>query len=430
MRRFATAFAIVMMLASGCSSGTPAPAGPDLEFVGVENASSVVWSPSGHRAVVQSDTGGYLLDVAARSLTALPAFTPAQSPTFWSESEVVWLQDGRLQLRDLVSGQTRMLNDFGESVTHFLRPGDTHYVVTRPNRAVEQGHPFGKIVAGALNSKDETVVIDTGYLVGRMADGNLLAVEGPHPRGPLWSISSSGEKQLVSQTPVSFVQIAPDGLHALWLTGDSGKPPAQQDADYAFDPPLTDLWTWDRTHPPVRVPLGGAFSARAGFAPDGSRIALALNQGFANTDTTGKPGTLAVAEGGKVRHLATFAGRVRRGMWFGSTAFQFNDPNRDVTGGSSPITLLNRTGKQEDVSAGQWYYAQRDQLIPDTVAWAQLIMHWRDDGTTVQWADSDQTAHINFNPNDHLGNLLYVPPKAPYLPIAGPDRLWLKWLTY
>lgn len=138
-----------------------------------------------------------------------------------------------------------------------------------------------------------------------------------------------------------------------------------------------------------------------------------------------KPGRLTVVEGGELRSIGTFDGWVGLGMWLGSDGFQFMPPAMEKTGAQAPIMRIDLDGKQEQFSGGLWYRAGMwDQA--GTLGFKYLVLNWKGDVTTAHWHDSAQVAWVNFNPNHHLGNLLYMPPSAPYLPFSGSDRLWLK----
>jgi hypothetical protein len=404
-------------------------AGEDLELTGLGDVRSITWSPSGRTAVVAAHAGWYLLDTEEPSLKPLPAFKPMETPAFWSESDLLWLNEGRLQLRNLTTGEDRLLHDFGAPVIHFVRPDDTRYIANREQGRVQQGYRFGTIVAGALGGQDETVLLETGHLIGRMAGGQVLAVEGPRA-GPVWALTPTGEKRLLSEATAYFVQVSPDGSQALWLTGSPEKStwldlfrPATAYADPPYDPPLADLWTWNGNGDPVRVPLGGVFSARAQFSPDGSYIALALNEDVMtevppDPAAAAKPGNLAVVIGNEIRPLATFEGRVGLGMWLGSDGFQFAPP-AEKTGGQAPIFRIDLTGVQAQFSGGIWYQAGN----PDE---RSLIVNWKGDVTTVHWSDSAREARVDFDPNQHLGHPVYVPPSAPYLPFVSGERVVLR----
>jgi hypothetical protein len=407
----------------------PAPVQPevrtvldDLEVTGLEETRSVTWSPSGRRAIVLAKSGAYLLDTEGPSLEPLTGFAPLERPAFWAETELLWMKEGKLLLRDLTTGEDRPLHDFGAHVIHFLRPSDTHYVVNRDQGIVQQGYRFGTIVAGELGKEGERVLIETGHLIGRMKNGLVLAVEG-YRQGPLWAILPTGEKRLLSEAPAYFVQLSPGGERALWLTGSPPKAswldlfgPAVAHADGPYDPPLTDLWTWDGAGDPVRIPLGGTFSARAEFSPDGKRIALALNESFIGPEMWTGPGRLAVVEAGTIRPLATFEGWVGLGMWLGSDGFQFSPPAREKTGAQAPIMRIDLKGEQTTFST--WW----DQA--NTPEGERLIVDLHGNPSTVYWRGAAAPARVRYSPS--LGYLVYVGPSAPYLPISGEGRLWLK----
>lgn len=400
-----------------------------LKLTGLENAGSFVWSPSGRTAVVKAKSGWYLLNTEGPSLERLPAFDPLGAPVFWSESDLLWMEGGRLlRLRNLATGDDRLLHDFGTQVVHFLRPEETRYVVNRARGLVQQGYRFGTIVTGELGGQDETVLLKTGHLIGRMASGPVLAVEG-YRGGPLWALASTGEKRLLSEEDAYFVQVSPDGRRALWLTGSPRESswwdlfkPAVAYADPPYDPPLTDLWTWNGVDDPVRIALGGTFSARAAFSPDGTYIALALNENLMtdsfNPPTDDKPGHLAVVEGREIRRLVTFAGRVSLGIWLGSDGFQFSPP-AGKTGAQAPIFRIDLTGEQTIFSGGIWYWAGNREG-------RALIVNWQGDVTTVHWSDSTREARIEFDPNEHLGDPWYVPSSSPYLPFVRGERVALR----
>lgn len=398
--------------------------GDDLEVTGFKYLGWLVWSPAGSQALLTVDNRVYLLGPAGPSLTLISEFLPIEPVTFWSEQEVVWQRDGRLQVRDLITGQDRLLHDFRtHGIIHFLRPGDTHYVVNREQGVVQQGYRFGSIVAGKLGGQEERVLIELGHLIGRMKGGQVLAVEG-YRGGPLWSLSGTGEKTLLSKDPAYFVQVSPDGGRALWLTGPAPKTswlnlfgPAVAHADGPYDPPLSDLWTWDGAGAPTRIPLGSTLSARAEFSPDGARIALALNEAFIGPEMREKPGRLAVVEGGKIRRLATYEGWVGMGPWLGSDGFRVMPPV-EKTGAQAPILKLDLGGKESTFSGGIW-----DQA--GTREGQHLIVDWKGEVTTVHWNRSAASAQVRFSPNDHLGHPVYVEPSAPYLPFASEGRLRL-----
>lgn len=413
----------------------PAPAaepgvrseGEDLVLTGMEGTRAITWSPSGRRAVVQAKAGAYLLDTAGPTLTPLAGFNPQDPPAWWSETELLWQREGRLQVRDLTSGEDRLLHDFGAHVIHFIRPDDDHYVANRNQGRVMPGYRFGAIVAGTLGGQDEQVLIETGHLIGRLATGQVLAVEGLRG-GPLWAITPTGEKRLLSESPAFFAQLSPDRQRALWLTGSPPASswldlfrPAVAHADGPYDPPLTDLWTWSGTGDPVRISLGGTFSARAEFSPDGSRIALALNEGFIGPDMERKPGRLAVVEQGALHPITTFDDRVGLGIWLGSDGFQFMPPNREKTGAQAPIMRIDLAGQQSKVSGGLWKMA----ITPEGDL---FLLNWMGDLTTIHWRSAAEVARVDYNPNDRLGYPLYAPPSAPYLPFVSFShaQVWLK----
>lgn len=458
MRRGLIAFAVLVVLMAGCGSKaphavdppapapptraepalpattpvpSPEPVGPavrtsgeDLEVTGLKNASPTAFSPSGRRMVVREESGAhFLLDTAVPSLAPLAAFDPFDLPVFWSETEIVWQRDGPLKVRDLATGQDRVLHEFGAQVIHYLRPGDTHYVVSRAQGMVQQGYRFGKIVSGRLGSQEEKTLIETGHLIGRMAGGQVLAVEGLRG-GPLWSISPTGEKRLLSKEPAFFVQVSPDGKRALWLTGPEPKSswldllkPAVAHADGPYDPPLNHLWTWDGAGAPVRISLGGTFSARAEFSPDGSRVALAMNEGFIGPDMWEKPGRVAVLENGKIRVLATFQGWGGIGMWLGPDGFRFLPPMREKTGGQAPVQRIDLRGEQTTVQGGMWFN-------PGRPSGEQLMLFWQEGLSPVYWRGAATVARVRYNPN-WIGHPYYAPPHSVYLPFAHKDGMRL-----
>lgn len=378
-------------------------------------------------AVVLAKSGAYLLDKAEPSIVRLD-LAPWGTPVFWTESELFWEKKGCLQVRDLTNGTDRLLHDFGAPGAHFLRLGDTRYVFNREKGVVTQGYHFGTIVAGQLGSPQETALIDTGHLIGRMTNGQVLAVEG-YRGGPLWVVTDTGQKRLLSKEDAYFVQLSPDGNRALWLTRGPQKSawldlfkPAAAHADPPYDPPLADLWTWNGSDDPVRIPLGGTFSARAKFSPDGRYIALALNGAFSETETADQPGRLAVVVGNEMRPLATFDGRVGLGIWLGGDGFSYSPPSRDRAGGQAPIMRIDLTGKQTQFSGGVWY----ETVTHDG---KRLIIDWKGDFASVHWSDSAHEARINVNPNEQPGSVLYVPSSAPYLPFVMGEKVLLKRLT-
>lgn len=402
----------------------PPPNNPDVraangefEITGLKNPSYVIFSPSGGQAVLRDDSGHYLLSLGVARLAQVPELNPLEPPTFWSEAELLWLdKDGKLQLRDLATGHDRLIHDFTTHVIHEVMPGDTHYVANREQGIVQQGYRFGQIVTGKLGEPIYTQLLEVGHLIGRMATGPVLAVEG-YRGGPLWAFSPGGEKRLLSQEPAYFVQLSPDRKQALWLTGPAPKAswrdllkPAVAHADGPYDPPLSDLWTWNGQGDPVRIPLGGTFSARAAFSPDGTRIALALGGAFLGPQMNQKPGRLAVVEGGKIRTLATIDGYVGLGPWLGADGFRYMPP-MEKTGGQAPIQRIDMNGQKSVFSGGMWYEAGNR-------AGDRLILDWRGATSTVTWSNATRTAKVNYNPNGDLRRPLYVPDTAPYLPFA------------
>lgn len=397
-----------------------------LEVTGLENGWVLSWSPSGRRAVMLGKSGAYLLDTEGPSISRLD-LEPWGIPVFWSESELFWEHGGRLQVRSLADGTDRLLHDFGAPVIHFLRPGDARYVANREKGVVQQGYRFGTIVAGALGGQTETTLIETGHLVGRMRNGQVLAAEG-YRDGPLWAITNTGEKRLLSKEAACFVQLSPDGGRALWFTRSPQTSSwldlfksAVAYADGPYDPPLADLWIWAGSGDPVRIPLGGTFSARARFSPDGESIALALNGAFdetvpPGTVTADRPGRLAVVNGNEIQPLATFDGPVGLGIWLGGDGFWYSPPAREKTGAQAPIMRISLAGEQTQFSGGIWYEA-------DARDGRSLIVNWKGDLTTVHWSDSAQEARIRFDPNEHAGSPLYVPSTAPYLPFVSGDKV-------
>ncbi len=147
-------------------------------MTGLDQPWAGAWSPSGRRVLLRSGRLIYLLDLAEPSLERIPGVGPWE-PVLWSEMELLWMdEDGRVLLRNLETGEDWPIHDFGGPVSHYIRPGDTHYVVNRERGAVTPGYHFGTIVAGELGGDDEQVLIETGHLIGRMASGQVLAVEG------------------------------------------------------------------------------------------------------------------------------------------------------------------------------------------------------------------------------------------------------------
>lgn len=422
----------------------PGPAvtaeGEEVVVTGLDRPSPQAWSPSGRRVLIASGPFTYLLDLAKPSLEVLSDFDPSfERPVFWSETQVFWMDaHGRALLRNLETGEDRLIHDFGGPVIHYIQPGDTQYIANREKGVVMQGYRFGTIVAGELGGAEERVLIETGHLIGRMASGQVLAVEGMRG-GPLWALSPTGEKRLLSQDDAYFVQISPDGRRALWFT-HSPEPAAEQArrqplallkdllrprvayADPPYDPPLTDLWTWDGTGDPVRIPLGGTYSARARFSPDGQRIALALNEEIWTELAPGeerqpRPGHVAVVEGEEIRVLATFEGRVGIGMWLGEDGFRFTPP-MEKTGAQLPVLRMDLSGQQSEIG-GLWYHAG---LHPDPDRGPSMLVIWSGDASTVYWSDSARVAQVHFDVNRH-GQPLYAPPWAPYLPTGDSDAL-------
>lgn len=364
----------------------------------------------------------------------------AVPPVFWSESKVLWMKDGRLQERNLDTGENRGLHDFDTQAMYWLDDTGMYYVAIREPDMNEQGYRTGAIVTGMLGSDSERVLIDTGYVVGRMATGWLLAVEGQQG-GKLWAISPSGKKELISRQDVYFVELSPDGWQALWFTGSPQRTswlplfrPATAFADAPFDPALTTLWLWDGIDDPVRIPLGGTCSARAEFSPDGSCVALALNEEIwseipAETD---KPGHLAVAADTGIRTLATFDGRVSLGMWLGTEAFQYVPP-QEKTGGKAPIYRIDLTGAIEALP--DYELVPDYGLLPDywrltDPAGGLLLLLRRENGMDLYWSNASQPAHITVEVGENLGYPLYVSPGAPYLPFVRSDRVLLKRIAY
>lgn len=454
-------FVVVVAMVVGCSSGRapiveppaaeapPAPvqppeppaqvqptgpsvraSGTGLQITGLQRPWIRSWSPSGERALISDGAAFYLLDTTGPTLEPLSGFSSVFESEFWSETELLWSQEARrLYLRDLQTGTDRLLHDFGPTqAIHWLRPGDTHFVANYQKGVVQQGYRFGTIVAAKVGDSAATVLIETGHVIGRMADGQVLAVEGLRG-GPLWSLAPTGEKRLLSQADAYFVQISPDGRRALWLTRPEPKTswlhwlrPAVAHADPPYDPPLTDLWTWDgSTGEPVRTPLGGTFSARAEFSPDGSRIALALNPARVDELTPGTgPSSLAVVEDGTVRTLASFDGPVSIGIWLGSDGFRFMAPTGEKTGAQAPIMRIDMAGKESQFSQALWWAVG----VPFTGE--HLILDWRGDTSVVYWRGVAEPAQVGFSPNDRLGEPGYAPPGARYMPFSGNHGLWLK----
>jgi len=354
----------------------PGPAatavGEDVLVTGLDRPWAGAWSPSGRRVVLCSGRLTYLLDLAEPSLERIPSVGPWE-PVFWSETELFWMdENGRVLLRNLETGDDRLIHDL-------------------------------------------QVLIETGHLIGRMASGQVLAVEGRR-EGPLWALTPTGEKRLVSRDDAHFVQLSPDGGRALWFTG--GPEPA-------YDPPLTDLWTWDGAGDPVRIPLGGAYSAWAQFSPDGQRIALALNEEIRTELAPGeerqpRPGHLAVVEGGRIRVPATFEGRVGIDMWLGNDSFRFTRPSEN-TGAQPPIPRMDLSGGQSVVD-GLWYHPQIYPAPHHPDRGPNMLVIWRDDVATVYWSDSERVAQVSLNGDVH-GQPLYAPPWAAYRPVGDSDSL-------
>lgn len=287
--------------APGVVPAPPEPAGPavhrngqELVVTGIGRATATTWSPSGRRAVIQAGGGAYLLEDDPLTVRLLPGFTTKEAVAFWSEEEVLWQGEGSLKLRDLVSGQDRLQHSFGASVIHLVRPGDSHYVALRPTESISLGYQMGEVVTGRIGGQEERTLIASGYVVGRLRTGKFLAVASEKEGGPLWAISPAGEMEPLSVGAAHFVQLSPGGEWALWLTDAEER---AVDPEQFYDPPLTDLWVSDGLEAPRRIPLGGSYSVRAAFSPDGRRIALALNEGFLTAQDV-RPGQLAVWEGG------------------------------------------------------------------------------------------------------------------------------------
>ncbi|MGE5674073.1 MAG: hypothetical protein ACM3XM_09300, partial [Mycobacterium leprae] len=103
---------------------------------------------------------------------------------------------------------------------------------------------------------------------------------------------------------------------------------------------------------------------------------------------------------------------------------QFIPPMREKTGGQAAIARIDLTGKQEWLKGGWWQLAGTcDQA--GALGRRTLILTWSGDHSPVYWSDSTEPAHVDYDPNRQHGNLLYARPSDPYLPIAGPDTLWL-----
>ncbi|HEY8347388.1 MAG TPA: hypothetical protein VIL07_08990 [Symbiobacteriaceae bacterium] len=447
---------IAVMVLPGCNSAAPIPSpsqsgtdlptqsevpevppwlgvkqvGDDLELTGLTAVWSIIWSPSGKTALIESKSGWFVLNTEEPSLKPIESLDAYEPPVFWSETEVLWMQGGNLKLRNLTTGEDRLLHWFGLDypVIHYLRPEDTYYVINRWQSTTTQGHRVGTIVSGKLGGSDEAVLIDRGYLVGRMATGQVLAVEGLQG-GPLWALSPQGEKRLLSKEDAHFVTLSPDGKRALWFTGSPRQSswldlfkPAIAYADAPYDPPLTDLWIWDGRDDPVRIPLGGTFSVQAKFSPDGTYIALALNEEIwsetPDPQAPPKPGQLAVVADGEIRPLATFQGRVHLGQWLGNDRFQFMPP-ADKTGAQPPIFSIDLSGEQTQLP-GPWYQAQsRDGR--------ELLVIWNGGNeAAVFWSDASRPARVRFHLNERLGDVLYAPPHAPYLPFVSAERVVLR----
>lgn len=426
--------------------------GSDLAVTGLERPWLRAWSPSGRRALLTgSPDRAFLLDTEAAGVSPLAGMAGLYSAEFWSERELLWMdRQGRLSVRDLQSGGDRLLHEFGSPVLGWFRPGDTHFVANRVKGMVQQGYQFGAIVAGQLGATGETELIESGHLIGRMVDGQVLAVEG-HRGGPLWAFAPTGERRLLSRTPAYFVQLSPDGRRALWLTGPeagaaglaglSGSGaravgptgpgpgatlldwlrPAVAHADPPYLPRLSDLWLWDGgPGEPQRIPLGGTFSAQAESSPDGLRVALALNPPFDEVPrpATG-PGTLAVIEEGRLRPLATSAELVSIGMWLGPDGFQFGRASAEKTGAQAPIMRIDLAGQETQFSQAIWWPVGRP-------GGEQLLLDWRGEDSVVCWRGEARPARVAFGPNDQVGEPQYVPPQALYMAFSGPAGLRLK----
>lgn len=390
--------------------------GQELEVTGIGRATDVTWSPSGRRAVIQAGRGAYLLEVD--SLTVRPLAGLSGAVSFWSEDEVLWQGEGSLQLRDLVSDQDRLLHQFGAPVIHRLRPEDTHYVALRSADPFLQGYGLGQVVAGRLGTQEERILLPSGYLVGRLRTGQLLAVAGENESGPLWAISPEGELHPLSEGAAHFVQISPGGDRALWLTDREERP---VNRDQFYDPPLTDLWVWDGHGAPHRTPLGGSLSVQAAFSPDGSRIALALNEGFVTSDDA-RPGKLAAWEKGEIRPLAPFEGKVGLGIWL-EDGFTFTPPGWETTGALMPLYRVDLSGQQGLVKGFRQSVSRWDQTGVGPATWRSLIMIWPEREPSVYWRDSQRVLQVEADP---LDSPLYARPTDPYLPFALDDQLLLR----
>lgn len=306
------------------------PLGDGWVLNGVKQPTAIAWAPSGRIAAVTGVEAAYLIDLDQQSVQPLPEIKNARSLTFWSENELTWIEtDGEtesLMARDLKAGQSRVFFPFGGRVEHFLAPGDRQAIFLRV-KGVTASPPvtYGEVVAGGRT------VVPEGHLIGRLADGRVLAVTAPR-HGALVAVRPDGGVESVSPLTCFFPAVSADGSRALWFTG----PGKAGDAE-----PLADtLWLWSGKGMPVSVSLGGQYAVRALFSPDSSRIAMELH----DPDYT-KPGQIAVVENGALRTLLKDAHALHVQAWLGDSLL-FLRTQMEKTGGQVPGNLLSMEGKE------------------------------------------------------------------------------------
>jgi hypothetical protein len=378
--------------------------GSDLWIPRLSQASSVAWSPSTAVAVIQAPDGAYLLDPDQSELQELPGLISVSRVFFWSEGELAWTREiGHhqwLMLRDTATGKDRELIDFGGTANHFIQPGDARAVFCRVKGQAsgEVPHPYGEIIA--TGPGQESSLLPEGYLVGRLADGRTLVVQGRR-YGPLAAVDQSGSLTWLSRENVYFPQISPDGKRVLWFTR-AGNPAPNQDELY---PKADTLQIWDGGSSALSVALPKEIAiVEALFAPDGRRIAVAT------ADLGTGAGHLSVWDGARLLPLQNHTMRMPLKGWDGNGILYFR-PSQEKTGAEPAIFRTDLDGKET--------------IVPYRNKWGAYIAVSLDGKqflhADVIWPDSAERRRVDREPVQVLSSR----PDDPYLASVEPDGLWL-----
>lgn|GEM_PF-3388388 len=335
---------------------------------GLEEVGAVAWSPSGKLAVLSTGAGQWLLDTTHPSLRPLPdtgdayplAYWDAHSnplrPRFWTESTVAWHRLGatglQLMVSDLKSGTTRAVHRFPLPATHFVRPGELRIVYHLHNSVTSRNTSCGPVMTGELGKEPDRTLLENGRLLGRLAGGQVVVVEGCGA-GRIGVTDLAGQFTWLTDQVASQPAISPDGKQLLWFTAPSRislRPllgPAVAHADpRGYDFGMDTLWVWGGSGAPTRIPLGGEYVVDALFEPDGRRVALALNGLGPGEDRPLKPGFIAVVDGMAMQRLAEGNEGVRLHMWSaGEVVFQRLASEK--TGGQPPLVGVDTAGTEK-----------------------------------------------------------------------------------